>query len=52
MPEGYANKKLSIVFQVFLIKCDDKLILVDAGCETMPEFEMFKMDSDCGTCGN
>ena len=29
-----------IVFKVYLIKTDDKLILADAGCETMPGFVM------------
>ena len=29
-----------IVFKVYLIKTDNKLILVDAGCETMPGFVM------------
>ena len=29
-----------IVFKVYLIKIDDKLILADAGCETMPGFVM------------
>ena len=37
---GEKNKDRDIVFKVFLIKCCDKLILVDAGCETMPGFVM------------
>ena len=37
---GDKNKVRDIVFKVYLIKTDEKLILVDAGCETMPGFEM------------
>ena len=37
---GDENKLCEIVFKVYLIKTDEKLILVDAGCETMPGFEM------------
>lgn len=37
---GDENKCREIVFKVFLIKTDEKLILVDAGCETMPGFVM------------
>lgn len=29
-----------IVFKVYLVKTEEKLILVDAGCETMPGFVM------------
>ena len=29
-----------IVFKIYLIKINDKFILVDAGCETMPGFKM------------
>lgn len=43
---GDPKKRLDIVFQVYLIKLEDKLILVDAGCETMPGFEMSNF---CGT---
>ena len=35
---GDENKLCEIVFKVYLIKTDDKLILADAGCETMPGF--------------
>lgn len=37
---GEEGKKHEIVFKVYLIKTDEKLILVDAGCETMPGFIM------------
>ena len=37
---GDENKSREIVFKVYLIKTDEKLILVDAGCETMPGFVM------------
>ena len=37
---GNENKFRDIVFKVYLIKADEKLILVDAGCETMPGFVM------------
>lgn len=37
---GDENKHREIVFKVFLIKTSEKLILVDAGCETMPGFIM------------
>lgn len=39
-PFGEKNKSRDIVFKVFLIKENEKLILVDAGCETMPGFDM------------
>lgn len=37
---GRENIFREIVFKVYLIKTDKKLILVDAGCETMPGFKM------------
>ena len=37
---GDKNKVRPILFKVYLIKTDEKLILVDAGCETMPGFVM------------
>ncbi len=46
LPESmiFVNGKRSefreIAFKVYLIKTEEKLILVDAGCETMPGFEM------------
>ena len=39
-PFGSKNKSRDIAFKVFLIKENEKLILVDAGCETMPGFDM------------
>lgn len=37
---GDVSKKYPIVFLIYLIRTDDKNILVDAGCETMPGFDM------------
>lgn len=37
---GAENKLRPIVFMVYLLKTENRLILVDAGCETMPGFEM------------
>lgn len=37
---GAKDKFRPIVFQVYLIKAENKLILVDAGCVTMPGFDM------------
>lgn len=37
---GAADKVRPIVFMVYLIKSENKMILVDAGCVTMPGFEM------------
>lgn len=37
---GKADKVRDIVFKVFLIVTEEKKILVDAGCETMPNFVM------------
>lgn len=37
---GNSNKIREIVFKVYLIKTENKCILVDAGCETMPGFVM------------
>ena len=34
------KKEREIVFKIYLIKTDKKIILVDAGCETMPGFVM------------
>ncbi len=38
--KGNFEEKYPIDFIIYLIKTDSKLILVDAGCETMPGFEM------------
>ena len=46
LPESWAyengseEKKLPIIFRVYLLKTENRLILVDAGCETMPGFDM------------
>ncbi|MDO5479671.1 MAG: MBL fold metallo-hydrolase [Clostridia bacterium] len=37
---GRKDVSNEIVFKVYLIKTEDKLILADAGCETMPGFVM------------
>ena len=37
---GAENKVRPIIFVVYLMKTENRLILVDAGCETMPGFEM------------
>jgi len=37
---GDENKFRKIVFKVYLIKTEQKVILVDVGCETMPGFIM------------
>ncbi len=45
---GDKGKSIPIILSVFLIKTDNKLILIDAGCETMPGFklEIFKTPMD------
>ena len=37
---GAEDKFRPIVFMIYLIKTEKQLILVDAGCETMPDFDM------------
>ena len=37
---GDENKKIPIILSVFLIETGDMKILVDAGCNTMPGFEL------------
>ena len=37
---GAENKLRPIVFMVYLIKTENRLVLADAGCETMPGFVM------------
>ena len=39
-PGGALDKMLPISFTIYLIKTDKHMILVDAGCDTMPGFEM------------
>lgn len=38
--KGAEDKFRPIVFRVYLIRTEIRLILVDAGCETMPDFDM------------
>ena len=38
--DGDENVFREIVFRLYLIKFADRIILVDAGCETMPGFVM------------
>ena len=46
LPESWVFKNGSeerlrpIIFRIYLIKTESRLILVDAGCETMPGFDM------------
>lgn len=37
---GGSDRRVPIIFSVFLIQTEEKNILVDAGCETMPGFTM------------
>lgn len=37
---GAENKFRPILFRIYLLKTENRLILVDAGCETMPGFDM------------
>ena len=37
---GAENKFRPILFRIYLLKTENRLILVDAGCETMPDFDM------------
>ena len=37
---GAKNKFRPIIFRIYLLKTENRLILVDAGCETMPGFDM------------
>ena len=37
---GAENKFRTILFRIYLLKTENRLILVDAGCETMPGFDM------------
>ena len=40
LPNGDPERKIPILFSVFVIQTDDRCVLVDAGCDTMPGFEM------------
>lgn len=37
---GAESKFRPIIFRIYLLKTENRLILVDAGCETMPGFDM------------
>lgn len=37
---GSAENKIPITFAIYLLKVDDRNILIDAGCDTMPGFVM------------
>ena len=37
---GSEEKLIPIIFRIYLLKTENRLILVDAGCETMPGFVM------------
>lgn len=43
--KGDNQRKIPICFAIYLIKTEDKKILVDAGCDTMPSFNMKKFFS-------
>lgn len=49
---GDKNKFREIVFKLYLVKDESKLILVDAGCETMPGFEMKNFIGTVGALEN
>lgn len=40
IPGGSEEKRYPIVFALFHIRCGEKQILIDAGCDTMPGFDM------------
>ncbi len=40
LPHGDPSRAVPIFFSVFLVQTEQKTILVDAGCETMPGFDM------------
>lgn len=42
---GSTLKQIPISFAIYLIETDNKKILVDAGCDTMPDFDMKKFYS-------
>lgn len=41
------DKSRPIVFMIYLIKTDNRLILIDAGCDTMPGFDMRNFIGPC-----
>ena len=49
---GVDDKFCPIVFMIYLIKTENRLILVDAGCVTMPGFEMTDFIGPVKALGN
>ena len=49
---GVNDKFRTIVFMIYLIKTENRLILVDAGCVTMPGFEMTDFIGPVKALGN
>lgn len=49
---GAEDKFRAIVFMIYLIKTENRLILVDAGCVTMPGFEMTDFIGPVKALGN
>ena len=37
---GAENKLRPMIFRIYLLKTENRLILADAGCKTMPDFDM------------
>ena len=56
LPESYVfdggkeDKRIPIIFSIFLIEINGRKILVDAGCDTMPGFEMQNFKPYPQTC--
>ena len=42
--EGNENVKLPIALLFFLIEYNNKKILIDVGCNTMPGYELFEFE--------
>ena len=40
LPGGDGERRYPILFSVFVIRTEERTVLVDAGCDTMPGFEM------------
>ena len=40
LPGGDETRRCPILFSVFVIRTEERTLLVDAGCDTMPGFEM------------
>lgn len=49
---GNYDKKIPIIFSVFLVITDNRKILIDAGCETMPDFEIVDFIGTIGALKN